>query len=150
MLFGNVKKKEVIEIGADEVGLVTAKIGANLPPGERFGKNVECEDFQDDRAFIRNGGQKGPQRAILIVGTYQINTDLFSVEIVNVIHIREDKIGLVEAIDGISLPLGQAFGRVVECNNFQNAQAFINNGGQRGQQLAILPPQTYRINTNNT
>ena len=148
MFFSNGQNKKTIEIGADEVGLVTAKIGANLPPGETFGKTVECKDFQDDRAFVRNGGQRGRQRAILIVGTYQINTESFSVEIVNAIHIPEDKIGLVEARDGTSRPLGQGFGRVVECNNFQNAQAFVDKGGQCGKQLAILLPQTYRINTN--
>lgn len=115
---------KAIVIASDQVGLVDAKDGASLPPGENFGKVVECNDFQDARAFIRNGGQKGKQRAILTNGTYYINTELFSVEIVNFIRIREDEVGLVEARDGKPLPPGQAFAKFVECNNFQNAQAF--------------------------
>jgi uncharacterized membrane protein YqiK len=79
---------EAIVIDSGEVGLVDAKDGASLPPGENFGKVVECNDFQDAKAFIRNGGQKGKQRAILTNGTYYINTELFSVEKVNVIHKR--------------------------------------------------------------
>ncbi len=139
---------EAIVIDSDEVGLVDAKDGASLPPGENFGKVVECNDFQDAKAFIRNGGQKGKQRAILTNGTYYINTELFSVEKVNVVHIREDEVGLVEARDGKPLPPGQAFAKFVECNNFQDAQAFWDNGGQSGKQLAILTANTYQINTN--
>ncbi|NCR10631.1 MAG: hypothetical protein GPI95_21120 [Microcystis aeruginosa LG13-11] len=139
---------EAIVIDSGEVGLVDAKDGASLPPGENFGKVVECNDFQDAKAFIRNGGQKGKQRAILTNGTYYINTELFSVEKINVIHIREDEVGLVEARDGKPLPPGQAFAKFVECNNFQNAQAFWDNGGQSGKQLAILTANTYQINTN--
>jgi uncharacterized membrane protein YqiK len=139
---------KAIVIASDEVGLVDAKDGASLPPGENFGKVVECKDFQDARAFIHNGGQKGKQRAILTNGTYYINTELFSVEIVNVIRIREDEVGLVEARDGKPLPPGQAFAKFVECNNFQNAQAFWDNGGQSGKQMAILTANTYQINTN--
>jgi uncharacterized membrane protein YqiK len=139
---------KAIVIASDQVGLVDAKDGASLPPGENFGKVVECNDFQDARAFIRNGGQKGKQRAILTNGTYYINTELFSVEIVNFIRIREDEVGLVEARDGKPLPPGQAFAKFVECNNFQNAQAFWDNGGQSGKQLTILTANTYQINTN--
>jgi uncharacterized membrane protein YqiK len=139
---------KAIVIASDEVGLVDAKDGASLPPGENFGKVVECKDFQDARAFIHNGGQKGKQRAILTNGTYYINTELFSVEIVNVIRIREDEVGLVEARDGKPLPPGQAFAKFVECNNFQHAQAFWDNGGQSGKQMAILTANTYQINTN--
>lgn len=139
---------KAIVIASDRVGLVDAKDGASLPPGENFGKVVECNDFQDARAFIRNGGQKGKQRAILTNGTYYINTELFSVEIVDFIRIREDEVGLVEARDGKPLPPGQAFAKFVECNNFQNAQAFWDNGGQSGKQLTILTANTYQINTN--
>lgn len=139
---------KAIVIASDQVGLVDAKDGASLPPGENFGKVVECNDFQDARAFIDNGGQKGKQRAILTNGTYYINTELFSVEIVNFIRIREDEVGLVEARDGKPLPPGQAFAKFVECNNFQNAQAFWDNGGQSGKQLTILTANIYQINTN--
>lgn len=143
----NVEKREVIRIQPNQVGLVEAKDGATLPPGQNFGKFVECNNFQDLQAFIRNGGQRGKQLTVLTTGIYKVNTDFFKIQRVLCIHIDADKVGLVRAKDGAALPPGQTFGRVVECNNFQDAQTFINNGGQRGKQLAILTPGIYQINT---
>jgi len=37
--------------------------------------------------------------------------------------------------------------RAVDCNSFQNARMFLANGGERGPQISIIPPGTYRINT---
>lgn len=42
---------------------------------------------------------------------------------------------------------GQILSKTVDCNNFQDAEAFISNGGQKGKQRGILTSGTYRINT---
>jgi hypothetical protein len=34
----------------------------------------------------------------------------------------------------------------VECDTFQDAGAFMANGGERGPQMSVIPPGTYRIN----
>lgn len=146
MSFSHEKQVDLIEIPSGKIGLVEAKKGENLS-GNQFGKVVECKNFQDETAFINNGGQKGKQLSFLTAATYHINTEYFSVEIVDEIRINEDEIGLVRAKAGQPLSLGQHFGKVVECNNFQDAQAFISNGGQQGKQLAILTSNTYSINT---
>ena len=143
-----VVKQKAIHIDKDEIGLVTANDGASLATGKMFGKVIEeCDDFQDGRSFIKNGGQRGRQLGILRNGIYRINTQLFSVEIRPIIHIHDYEIGLVEAKDGKPLPIGKTFGDAVECNNFEDAQAFIDNGGYRGQQLKILTTGKYAINT---
>jgi uncharacterized membrane protein YqiK len=136
-----------IEIGAEEVGLVEAKDGSPLPAGQNFGRVVECNDFQDAQAFFAHGGQKGKQLALLKPGPYQIHTDLFEIRKAPQIRVPPGEIALVLANDGAERPPGQILGRVVECNNFQDAQAFFTNGGQKGQQLAILAEGTYCINT---
>lgn len=145
-LFG-VRKTQAIHISPDEVGLVEAKDGASPLSGKQFGRIVECNNFQDAKTFIQSGGQRGKQLAILTAGTYQINTELFNVRKERVIHISPDEIGLVEAKDGGSPPLGQQFGQMVECDNFQDAQAFLEKGGNKGKQLAILTAGVYQINT---
>lgn len=61
--------------------------------------------------------------------------------------VREGYIGVVEAKDGKPLSDGRVLGRKVECDAFQNARKFLEAGGQRGPQIAIIPPGTYRINT---
>ena len=138
---------DIIEIPSGKIGLVEAKKGGNPAFSGRFGRVVECQNFQDEIAFINNGGQKGKQLSFLTAATYHINTEYFSVEIVDEICINEDQIGIVKAKYGRHLLLAQHFGNFVECNNFQDAQAFIENGGQQGKQLVILTSNTYSINT---
>jgi len=53
----------------------------------------------------------------------------------------------VESVDGQSLPKGRLLGDEVECNHYQDAKMFLDNGGMKGPQVAILRPGTYRINT---
>lgn len=61
--------------------------------------------------------------------------------------IRESEIGLVESIDGNSIPAGKIFGRTVDGHNtFQDGAAFLANGGEKGPQIPVIPPGTYRIN----
>ncbi len=61
--------------------------------------------------------------------------------------IEQNKLGLVKAKDGASLDTGRVLGRPVECDKFQDAQHFLENGGQKGPQAAFLTPGSYRINT---
>src|SRR6185436_4745621 len=37
-------------------------------------------------------------------------------------------------------------GRVIDCDNFQDARRFLLGSGEKGRQLAILTAGTYRIN----
>jgi uncharacterized membrane protein YqiK len=140
-------KANFIFIGNNEIGLVEAITGDPIPPGRVFARMVQCNLFQDGEAFLTNGGQKGPQIQILTPGNYRINTRLFNITKRNIMVIQEEEIGLVESIDGDPVPSGKIFAKVVDCDLFQNVEAFLNNGGQRGPQIQILPPGNYRINT---
>ncbi len=71
------------------------------------------------------------------------------------VTIPQGKIGYVYARDGESLPPSQTLGRVVACNNFQDARTFLGEPGedgapdvrgQRGRQRAILREGVYAIN----
>ena len=50
------------------------------------------------------------------------------------VMISESKIGYVYARDGSPLPPTQTLGRIVDCNHFQDAEAFLRSNGQRGRQ----------------
>ena len=75
---------------------------------------------------------------------------------VSLVTVPQGKIGYVYARDGESLSPSQTLGHVVDCNDFQNARAFLlgtdpGNGndprvGQRGRQRAILREGVYAIN----
>ena len=75
---------------------------------------------------------------------------------VPLVTVPQGKIGYVYARDGEPLPPSQTLGRVVACNNFQDARAFLSASrrrpttasrvGQRGRQRAILREGVYAIN----
>src|SRR5206468_2220032 len=53
---------------------------------------------------------------------------------------------LVVAADGAAIPAERILGRIVDCDNFQDARKFLTGGGEKGRQLGILTAGTYRIN----
>jgi uncharacterized membrane protein YqiK len=141
-------KRDFCVIHKNMVGVVRSITGAPVPSGGFMAKSVPCDLFQDGEAFLRNGGQKGPQLGILPEGEYKINPHLFEVAEVPAIMIEDNEIGYVESIDGQRVTReGGNFGSPVECDSFQSAEAFLKNGGQKGPQIAFLPPGYYRVNT---
>jgi len=143
-----VTKHNFTIIPPNKVGVVRSVTGASIPIGQVMAQKVACDLFQDGEAFIKNGGQKGPQLDILPDGEYKINPHLFNVEIVDAIIIDEHEVGCVESIAGLPVTrIGGNFGSPVNCSSFQDAEAFIKNGGQKGPQIEFLAPGFYRINT---
>jgi uncharacterized membrane protein YqiK len=128
------------------IGVVESCDGKPLPSGRIVAKEISCDSFQDARRFLQNGGERGPQMAVMPPGTYRINTLLFKVSVVDAVTIPPGKIGVVEARDGKPLRDGRIIARQVECDSFQSGQAFIDAGGERGPQMAIMSAGTYRIN----
>lgn len=69
----------LIVVGEGRIGYVYARDGAPLPPVQTLARSVESNSFQDSTGFLRRGGQRGRQRAILREGVYAVNTALFVV-----------------------------------------------------------------------
>ncbi len=143
------KKYPFTSIAENEIGLVESIDGDPVPPGHIFAKVVAGHNsFQDGENFLRNGGQKGPQIQIIPPGSYRINPVLFNVTKVPSIVIDKGKIGLVTSMDGEPIPPGRLLARKIEGHaNFENGQMFLDHSGQKGPQIEIILPGTYRINT---
>jgi uncharacterized membrane protein YqiK len=141
-----VERVKFLTIPQGKVGCVEACDGKPLASGRIVAREVACDSFQDARSFLSNGGERGPQMSLMPPGTYRINSLLFKVSIVDAIVVPPGKIGVVEARDGKPLPGGRIIARHVDCDSFQNGQAFIDNGGERGPQMAVMTPGTYRVN----
>ncbi len=135
---------EVIEEGM--IGIVEAIDGKNRPDGRIIAQVVDCDSFQNARAFLEGGGQRGPQGGILSQGKWRINKLLFKVTPVQITKVEKGLIGIVEAIDGVPLSGGRVVAKQVECDTFQNAKAFMDNGGERGPQMSVIPEGSYQIN----
>lgn len=143
----SVVRQKFITVRPSSIGVVEARDGHPLADGRVLGKKVLCDSFQDARAFLANGGQRGPQIDVIPPGTYRINTALFSVVEEPVLEIGDNKVGIVTTKDGIPLPAGEIAGSRVENHNmFQDGEAFIVNGGFRGLQEQVMLAGRYFIN----
>lgn len=153
-----IQKVPVTVINPGEIGCVESVDGNPISPGRLLGDEVGCNSFQDAKLFLDNGGKRGPQVGILLPGTYRINTEVFSITKKPAISISNEKVGVVVALDGITLPPGYIIApktsetataehqKARPHNFFQNGQAFLDSGGYRGPQLDTLQPGEYYIN----
>ncbi|NHM04243.1 SPFH domain-containing protein [Flavobacterium celericrescens] len=127
----------MVIVPEDKIGLVTKKFVL-------FGTDKSLPDGR----IIATKGEAGFQAKTLAPGLYwgmwiwQYAVDMTSFTI-----IPEGKIGLVLSKDGQEIPTGRILARKVDSDNYQDATAFLNNGGQKGRQTAFITTGSYRINT---
>jgi uncharacterized membrane protein YqiK len=134
-------------IPTGKLGLVLAKDGTELQPGTIMARRVDCDAFQNAEAFLRNGGQKGRQTAIMTPGSYRINTFLFEVEITDMTSVPDNTVGIVTTLEGQAIDNGQIAGKIISNhNNFQDADAFLNSGGYKGLQEQVILSGSYFLN----
>jgi uncharacterized membrane protein YqiK len=69
----------LVTIPQGQIGYVFARDGLPLDPTQTLASNARASDFQDARAFLLAGGQRGPQRQVLREGTYAVNLAQFVV-----------------------------------------------------------------------
>jgi uncharacterized membrane protein YqiK len=153
-------KVPVTIVGPGEIALVVAADGKAIPSERVLGKEVACDNFQDADAFLRHGGERGRQLAVLTGGTYRINPALFDVVTqakanghgiapvdLHVYSMPSDKVGIITVLDGRPIPAGDLAGPgVAGHESFQRAQAFITAGGCRGMQEEVLLSGTWNLN----
>ncbi|MFN8323935.1 MAG: SPFH domain-containing protein [Chitinophagales bacterium] len=140
-------KHKYLVVGDSQVGIVYAITGKSIPQGQFMATSVDSDMFQDGEKFLLNGGQKGPQVGVIPPGEHRINPHLFNVKVTNAVFVGDDEVATVESIDGKPIEAGRIFAKPVASNHFQDGDAFLNNGGQKGPQISVLTPGIYRINT---
>jgi len=155
-----IQKVPVTVVTQGEIALIVAADGASIPSERILGKLVECDNYQDARKFLANGGEKGRQLGILTAGTYRLNLALFTVittanslehdmppALLHLHRVEPDMVGVVTTLDGRPIEAGEIAGPVIPRHeNFQNAQAFLDGGGRRGLQEQILLSGTWNLN----
>ena len=139
--------QKFITINQDGIGIVDARDGHALKDGHVLARRVNCNSFQDARAFLEGGGERGPQMTVIPPGTYRINTALFTVQSVKVLDIPDNMLGIVTTKEGRPLAAGEIASQPVEGHNsFQDAQAFVDAGGGKGLQEQVILAGRYFIN----
>src|ERR1041384_8702677 len=132
LLFGPLVLGAVL-IQERQVGVVVKRFGARaLPPGRLIALDGEAGYQADTLAPGLHWGYWPWQYRIIKAP---------------VTVVPQGEIALVMAADGQPIPSERILGRVVDCDNFQDARKFLANGGEKGRQLGILTAGVYRINT---
>ena len=101
--------------------------------------------------IIAFDGENGPQARILGPGFHLIPfvTVIYDTENFPVVQVPQGKYGVLIAKDGAPLAPKQFIARGWGSDEFTNmldAEYFLTHGGQKGPQLSVLKPGTYRIN----
>jgi uncharacterized membrane protein YqiK len=124
-------------VAKDQIGIVNKK-------WVLFGKYRTLPDG----AIVALHGEAGLQADTLAPGIhFGLWAWQYAVTMAPFTTIDKGQIGIVEARDGKPLSSGRVLAKAVECNSFQNTRMFLASGGERGPQISVIPPGTYRINT---
>jgi uncharacterized membrane protein YqiK len=94
----------LVTISQGHIGYVFARDGEPLAPEQTLASNIKANDFQDVRAFLTDGGQRGPQRQILREGTYAINLAqfvIFTAEKIYCLSLSNEDEKLIESMGRI-------------------------------------------------
>src|SRR5690348_9205793 len=109
-------------IGENESGLVVKRFGRSLPPGR----------------LIAIDGEAGYQAKMLPPGVHLIWRWRSKVERVPLVVVPPGQIACVVANDGAPTAPERMLGHEVACDHFQDTDAFLRGGGERGRQIAVL------------
>ena len=122
----------IVVVRGNEIAVLERKyFGVNMPQGRVIAMKNEI----------------GIQARTLGPGMHFLTPFIYKAKKFPFTIIGEQEVGMVESIDGNSIPAGNIFARVVENHDsFQDGVAFLENGGEKGPQIQILAPGTYRIN----
>ena len=143
----SIDQASLTEIPKGKIGLLSAKDGAQLPTGAILARHIDCDNYQDTKGFLMNGGQRGKQVGYLNNGVYRINPFLFDLAVADITNIEDGQVGVITALDGTPLDSGNIAGKIVDGhNNYQDFDKFLAAGGQRGLQTQVVQAGNYSFN----
>ncbi|MBS0190050.1 MAG: SPFH domain-containing protein [Phycisphaerales bacterium] len=153
----SVRTTELVEIKADEVGLLETSDGEPLDNGQLFAPEFKRDEFQkmlDARYFLTTGkGKKGKQTSVLTPGKYRLNTELFKVRPVKQTEVPAGEVAVLKANFGA--PPSQVIRGVagalepgLDGTDLPDDKLLkLAKSGEMGVQAMALPPGKYPLNT---
>jgi len=144
----------LVTIPQGKIGYIFARDGKLLEPTQTLASNVDAHDFQDVEVFLKNGGQRGPQRRILREGTYAINLVQFIVitdgRVYSLPLSRED-MDVIQKMANVIADRGGFFPVIIKDTDDKIGIATVHDGPSLAQGEIIAPvvgddskdPETY-------
>ena len=101
--------KPEVSIPKGKVGILTAKDGAPLRPGQAFADPFPAKfgsQMLDAEVFLMNGGQRGPQLSVLTPGKYRLNRYLWDITEVDAREVKAGFVGVIKSNVHAEIDLG--------------------------------------------
>src|SRR3990167_6113249 len=116
----------IVIVGGVQIAVLERRwLGTSMPEGR----------------VVAMANEVGIQARILGPGLHFLIPFLYRTEKAPMMVVAENEVGLVESIDGAPVPPGRIFCKALGNHNlFQDGEAFLSGGGEKGPQVQILPP----------
>ena len=101
--------KPEVSIPKGKVGILTAKDGTSLRPGQAFADPFPANfgyKMLDAEVFLLNGGQRGPQLSVLTPGKYRLNRYLWDITEVDAREVKAGFVGVIKSNVHADIDLG--------------------------------------------
>ncbi|MEM7756410.1 MAG: SPFH domain-containing protein, partial [Planctomycetota bacterium] len=133
------------DVPADKVGLVEARDGQPLDPGQLFAPEVGQDEFKrmlEDASYFLGeaNGRKGPQSNVLTPGNYRVNPELFKIELVDATDVDPARVAVLKSNFGTEPTIERV---VVDGDE----PVSLAKPGEKGVRADPLPPGKYPVNT---
>ncbi len=132
----------LVTIPQGKIGYIFARDGKLLDPTQTLASNEDVSDFQDVEAFLKNGGQRGPQRRVLREGTYAINLVQFIVitdgRVYSLPLSRED-VDVIQKMANVIADRGGFFPVIIKDTDDKIGIATVHDGPSLAQGEIIAP-----------
>jgi len=137
-----VRMASLVTIPQGKIGYIFARDGKLLESTQTLASNADVSDFQDVEAFLKNGGQRGPQRRILREGTYAINLVQFIVltdERVYSMPLSREEMQVIQGMATVIAERGGFFPVIIKDTDDKIGIATVHDGPSLGQGEIIAP-----------
>jgi uncharacterized membrane protein YqiK len=132
----------LVTIPQGKIGYIFARDGKLLDATQTLASNAEVSDFQDVEAFLKNGGQRGPQRRILREGTYAINLMQFIVltdERIYSLPLSREDMQVIQGMAQVITERGGFVPVIIKDTDDKIGIATVHDGPSLGQGEIIAP-----------
>jgi len=137
-----VRMAPLVTIPQGKIGYIFARDGKLLDATQTLASNADVSDFQDVESFLKNDGQRGPQRRILREGTYAINLVQFIVltdERVYSLPLSRDEMQVIQSMAQVIAERGGFFPVIIKDTDDKIGIATVHDGPSLAQGEIIAP-----------
>lgn len=137
-----VRLAPLVTIPQGKIGYIFARDGKMLEPTQTLASNETAHDFQDVEGFLKNGGQRGPQRRVLREGTYAINLMQFIVltdERIYSLPLSRDEMQTIQGMAQVITERGGFVPVIIKDTDDKIGIATVHDGPSLAQGEIIAP-----------